>query len=171
MNEGALFPVWLLVLCLVGAFLLARWFGGFTTGAPFVPLKRRYRADGYALADVCAEDVVMDLGSGDGRLLRPAAEAGAEVIGWELNPLLVWYTRFRFRRWGKRAAFYRGNLLRADLSRATVLFVFQMPKFMPQVATLIRTQARPGTRIVSFAFALPGFELIEQRGIAKFYRV
>ncbi len=159
----------LLILMVVVLFFFCRWFLGIGVGAPFVPLHHRDVEDGINLAQVTANDVVVDLGSGDGRILIAAAKRGATVIGYEINPLLVWWSRFRLRRFKNRTHIYCGNLLQADLSQASVIFIFGLGPIMPRVVELIRPHAHPRLRVVSFAFSLPGVPLLAQKGIAKLY--
>lgn len=150
-------------------FLFARWFVGAGVGAPYVPIRRRDIADAFALVGIGADDVVVDLGSGDGRLLIAAAARGARVIGYEINPLLVCVSRLRLRRFGDRATVYNKDLRHAHLADATVIFIFGITELMPVVAHLIRQRTRNGTRVVSFGFALPGFDAVAERGIARAY--
>ena len=156
----------ILLVCLA---FFARYFVGMGIGAPWLPLRRRDLPDGFALAEIRAGDTVVDLGSGDGRLLVEAAKCQAEVIGYELNPLLVWWSRYRLRSYGTHTKIYRKNLLDADLSKADVIFIFGITSIMPKVAKKMQAECRPGTRIISFAFALPGFKLDQTRGIAMRY--
>lgn len=59
-------------------------------GAPYVPSHRRYVRMAFKdLYEVTAKDVLVDIGSGDGVILRQAATQGAEAIGYEINPILV----------------------------------------------------------------------------------
>ena len=92
-------------------------------------------------------------------------------MGYELNPILVWISRFRLHDYGLRSTVYRRNLLEADLSRATVVMIFGMEWIMPLVADKIKKECRPGTRVVSFAFSLPGLTQRELVGIAKYYQM
>ena len=77
-----------LLVLLIGSVLLFGVTAFF--GAPYVPSQRRYIIRAFHnLADLTAEDHVVDLGSGDGIVLRAARRFGAKATGFELNPLLV----------------------------------------------------------------------------------
>lgn len=156
-------------LALLGLFFIARYFGGVGIGAPWLPVRKRDIEAAFELVPVGSDDVVYDLGSGDGRLLVEAARRGATVVGYELNPILVWISRFRLKSYGLRSTVYRRNLLESDLSRATVVMIFGMEWIMPLVSEKIKKECRPGTRIVSFAFGLPGLAQTKALGIAKYY--
>ena len=102
------------------------------------------------IADVSARDVVMDLGSGDGRTVIAAAQLGARAIGIEYDPELVELSRNNAAAAGvaDRATFVTADLFEVDLSPATVITMFLLPdlnlKLRPRLLEL-----RPGTRIVS----------------------
>lgn len=164
-------PFWLLLVILIALFLFARWFVGVGIGAPYLPLRRAFIEDGLALARLSSTDVVVDLGSGDGRLLEAAAERGARVIGYEINPFLVAYSRWRLRRFGERVTIERCNMLEANLTGVTVVLLFQMGHVMPKLSRMFKERLTKDARIVSFVFELPGFSVEEERGVARLYRV
>jgi len=114
---------------------------------------------------------VMDLGSGDGKILMCAAKFGAHVTGYELNPLLVWISRRRLKACGTRAIVHRKNLFEADVSSADIIFVFGITGIMEKLSKKLLREASPGTRIISFAFRLPGLEEVERKNIAFIYRL
>lgn len=108
------------------------------------------------LAGVTAADTVVDLGSGDGRLVIAAATRGARARGVEYNPDMVRLSRQRAYAAGvqARATFVEGDMFEADIADATVMAVFllteNMRRLQPRFLAL-----RPGTRIVSNTFAMP----------------
>jgi hypothetical protein len=73
--------------------------GVLVNGAPFVPTRKKWIDDAMKLAGVGPGDVVVDLGSGDGAFLSAALEHGARrVVGYEINPWLVVWSRLKLRR-------------------------------------------------------------------------
>lgn len=152
-------------LLAIGCFFFLRWFVGVGIGAPFLPARRRDVVDAIELAGISEKDVVIDLGSGDGRLLVAAAKKGAKVIGYELNPFLVWWSRHQLRSY-KNASIYHEDLFKAGLKDATVIFIFQITHIMAPLAEKLRRDASHA-RIISVAFDLPGYELKTQKGIVK----
>ena len=102
------------------------------------------------LARVTAADTVLDLGSGDGRLVIAAAKRGARARGIEYTTSLVELSRKAAQAAGvaQRAVFEKADLFEADLSRASVITLFLGPelnaKLLPKLLNL-----KPGTRIVS----------------------
>jgi SAM-dependent methyltransferase len=108
------------------------------------------------LAKVGRDDVVMDLGSGDGRTIIAAARRGARAVGIEYNPDLVALSTERAEQAGVagRAMFVEGDMFAAELSRATVLALFLLPDNLERLRPGILALA-PGTRVVLNTFAIP----------------
>lgn len=128
------------------------------------------------IAGVTSSDVVLDLGSGDGRIPVLAARRGARAVGIEYNPDLVALSKRLAAREGvsDRTTFIRGDLFSADLSQATVITMYLLPaindSLMPKLLAL-----KPGTRIVSHSFSMSEWppqrvETIDKRRV-YFWRV
>jgi len=120
------------------------------------------------MAHVTPRDVVMDLGSGDGRTVIAAARRGATGIGVEFNPKMVELSRKNARDAGvsRKATFIEGDLFEADLSKATVITMFLLPqinvKLRPEILDL-----KPGTRIVSNSFTMEDWEADETEQVSE----
>ena len=105
------------------------------------------------MAKVWTQDLVMDLGSGDGRTVIAAAKRGARAIGIEYNPDMVELSRRNASSAGvsEKATFVNADLFQTDLSQASVITMFLLPsinlKLRPTILNL-----KPGTRIVSNTF-------------------
>ena len=118
------------------------------------------------MAKVTPQDIVMDLGSGDGRNIIAAAKRGATAIGVEYNPDMVAVSRQEAEKQGvaDKATFIQGDMYEADISKATVLALFLLPhnlnKLTPKFLAL-----KPGTRIVGNTFAPEGWEADETETI------
>jgi precorrin-6B methylase 2 len=113
------------------------------------------------LAGTRAEDLVVDLGSGDGRIVIAAAQSfGARGLGIELDQRLVEASRENARRAkvADRVSFVQGDVLAADLSPATVVTVYLLPGLIGQLQPRFVDQLKPGTRIVSHAFGMAGWK-------------
>ena len=108
------------------------------------------------MAEVKPDDVVYDLGSGDGRIPIIAAQKyGATAVGIEIDPRLVEISRqiAKEAEVTGRVSFIVGDLFEADLSKATVLTMYLSPSIMKILEPKLRT-LKPGTRIVSHQFAM-----------------
>ena len=111
------------------------------------------------MAQVTPQDIVMDLGSGDGRNIIAAAKRGARAIGVEFNPEMVALSRRKAQEAGvaDRATFIEGDMFEADISKATVLALFLLPSNLDKLAPKFLA-LRPGTRIVNNTFVVTGWE-------------
>ncbi len=112
------------------------------------------------MAQVTPADIVVDLGSGDGRIAIVAAKKfGARALGIEFNPDMVALSRRNARAAGvaERATFRRADLFETDFSQATVVTMYLLPeltmKLRPRLLAL-----RPGTRVVSHDYHLEDWE-------------
>jgi SAM-dependent methyltransferase len=107
------------------------------------------------MAKVTPKDVVIDLGSGDGRTVITAAKRGARAMGIEYNPSMVALAKRNAEQEGVagRATFMKADLFESDFSEATVITMFLLPeinlKLRPKILGL-----KPGTRIVSNTFTM-----------------
>jgi hypothetical protein len=111
------------------------------------------------MAQVTAQDFVVDLGSGDGRNVIAAARRGARALGVEYNADLVELSRQRAREAGvsDRASFLQDDMFEADISKATVLALFLLPQNLERLRDKFLA-LRPGTRIVLNTYGIPGWE-------------
>ena len=111
------------------------------------------------MARVTKSDVVMDLGSGDGRTVITAAKRGARAFGIEYNPDMVALSQRNAKEAGvsDRATFVKADLFETDLSKAQVITMFLLPsinmKLRPKILDLT-----PGTRIVSNTFTMEDWQ-------------
>jgi len=107
------------------------------------------------LAAVTADDVVYDLGSGDGRILIAAArDRGARGVGLEIDPALVRESTERARRLGlgERLSFRQQDLFQADLGPATVVTLYLSAELNRRLRPKLLSELRPGARVVSHNF-------------------
>jgi cyclopropane fatty-acyl-phospholipid synthase-like methyltransferase len=112
------------------------------------------------LADVSDDDVVYDLGSGDGRIPIAAAQRyGARGVGIEIKPSLVDQARKNAKRSGvgDRVAFRQQDLFEADFSEATVVTMYLFPEVNLRLRPMLFEQLEPGTRVVSHSFDMNGW--------------
>ena len=128
-----------------------------TDGAnyPFVPTPPEVVAEMLEMADVSGQDTVYDLGSGDGRIVVTAASRyGAAGLGVELDSGLVAEARQRAAREGveDRIRMVRGDLFEVDLSPATVVTLYLLPRTMSKLEPMLFRQLRPGARVVAHDF-------------------
>ena len=107
-----------------------------------------------ALAGVGADDRVIDLGSGDGRILIAAARRGASGYGVDIDPRRVREARENARRAGvsDRVRFEVRDLFETPVAQATVVAIYLLPQLNRQLRPRFLSELRAGTRLVSHAF-------------------
>jgi hypothetical protein len=131
------------------------------TGGPYVPTPPAVVEAMLELAGVGRRDFVVDLGSGDGRIVLAAAKKfGARGLGVEIDPQLVAKSNEAARRLGlaERARFVVRDVLEADLSGATVVTLYLFPEMMKALQPKLLKELKPGARIVSHDFEFGGWK-------------
>ena len=124
---------------------------------PYVPTAHEVVDRMLALAEVKKDDIVYDLGSGDGRIPIAAAKTyGAKGIGLDIDPDRIKESWVNARAAGveQRVEFREQDVLTADISDATVVTLYLLSSFNAQLRPILTKQLRPGTRIVSHAFSM-----------------
>jgi len=109
------------------------------------------------LTDVTGDDVVYDLGSGDGRIPLLAAERyRATAVGLEIQPSLVQQARRKASLVGveDKVEFRQEDFFEADLRDATVVTVYLLPETNEELGPVLLEQLDPGTRVVSRGFGI-----------------
>lgn len=140
--------------------------------APFVPSPDAVVEQMLDLAEVTAQDRVLDLGSGDGRIAIAAGRRGAQAVGVDIDSRLVASAYFRAREaeLTPRVSFRRENLFETRLRDADVLTLYLMPEINLRLRPRILNEMQPGSRVVSHAFdmgdwAHDGFATVEHRRV------
>lgn len=131
------------------------------TDVPFVRSPEEVVVRMLELADVNTNDVVYDLGSGDGRTpITAAQQFGARGVGIEIRPDLVEKSRRRAEMAGvaDRVEFRQGDLFKADFSDATVVTLYLLPDVNTRLRPMLFEQLEPGTRVVSHGFDMDAWE-------------
>ena len=118
---------------------------------PYVATNRKKIDAIMKYAGIKDGQTVVDLGSGDGRLLIESAKRGAFAIGYEINPLLSLTSKLhaKIKGLGDRVEVKSVSFWKADLKVADVIFVYAFIKTMPRFEDFIFSNARKGTRIVA----------------------
>jgi SAM-dependent methyltransferase len=127
---------------------------------PYVPSPQSVVSDMLKLAEVGPEDFVIDLGSGDGRIVRTAALVfGARGFGVEIKDELVRQANADARREGiaERVKFVNADLFKTDISPATVLTMYLLPDTVNLLRDKLLAELQPGTRVLSHDYPLSGW--------------
>jgi SAM-dependent methyltransferase len=127
------------------------------TLAPYVPTPQDVVDRMLTVAEVTSRDVVYDLGSGDGRIVITAAKKfGARGVGIDIDPERIAESRRNARDAGVSSLveFRLGDILNADVSKATVVTLYLVSSANLKLRPLLTRQLAPGARIVSHAFGM-----------------
>ncbi len=119
------------------------------------------------------KDMLVDLGSGDGRVVIAAAKSGTRALGVEYNPDLVSLSRRNAEEAGvaDRARFVHADLFETDFRDATVVSMYLLPELARRLTPTLLAM-KPGTRIVSYAFDMAEWapdEIVEVYGSHNLY--
>jgi SAM-dependent methyltransferase len=124
---------------------------------PYVPTGHEVVDRMLALAQVTKDDVVFDLGSGDGRIPIAAAKTyGARGVGLDIDPDRIKESWVNAKAAGveRLVDFREQDVLKADISEATVVTLYLLSSFNERLRPILTKQLKPGTRIVSHAFSM-----------------
>jgi len=141
-------------------------------GAPWLPMRMRAVYRLLSMAEVGPDDVVYDLGCGDGRLIIAAARRyGARAVGIEIHPLRVLWCKALIAALGlrDRVRVVRGDFYAQDLSDASVVICYLLQRTNNKLEGKFRQELGPGTRVVSKRFIFPGLHLVRRDDKDKLY--
>jgi SAM-dependent methyltransferase len=126
-----------------------------TRGALYVSTSRKRIGAFLDAVPMQAGQVLVDLGCGDGRVLRCARRRySVMAIGYELN--LMAYTIARLLGWGMKGVEIKlRNFWKADLSKADIIFCYLFPDVLQDLCVKLKKELKPGAVVVSCNFALP----------------
>ena len=127
---------------------------------PYVPSPQSVVADMLKVAGIGPGDFVIDLGSGDGRIVLTAAKVyGARGFGVEIQDNLVKLSNEAAKNEGlaDRVKFIKQDLFKTDISQATVLTMYLLPNTVNMLSDKLQAELKPGTRILSHDYGLSGW--------------
>lgn len=124
-------------------------------GPPFVPTLNKQITTALDMLELKKGQTLLELGSGDGRVMKAAAERGLKVVGVELNPFLVIISRLRCWRYRKQVTVIWDDLWKARWPQADGIFTFMLQRQMTRLdRKIVNWQTRP-LKLASFAFHIP----------------
>ncbi|MDA0276012.1 MAG: SAM-dependent methyltransferase [Proteobacteria bacterium] len=127
---------------------------------PYVPSPQSVVADMLKIADIGPKDFVIDLGSGDGRIVLTAAKVfGASGFGVEIKDNLVKESNEAAKVQGvaDRVKFITADLFKTDISKATVLTMYLLPDTVNMLKNKLLGELKPGTKVLSHDYPLSGW--------------
>jgi 16S rRNA A1518/A1519 N6-dimethyltransferase RsmA/KsgA/DIM1 with predicted DNA glycosylase/AP lyase activity len=140
---------------LLAAIILLLFAGVIAFGAPYVPTLSRQVESALTILDLKPGQTMLELGCGDGRLLKAAARRGIYAVGYELNPLLFIYAKLATWHYRNYARVVWGNYWTADWPKADGMYAFLLKPYMSKLHNKVvqYTDKRP-FRVVSYAFQI-----------------
>jgi hypothetical protein len=132
-------------------------------GPPYVPTLSPQARLALDMIDLKSGDTLLELGSGDGKILLAAARRGWNAVGIELNPILVVVSRLRTWRYRKQVKIRWGNFWQSKhWPQVEGIFVFILPQHMTKLDNKITQWHTRPVKLVSFAFTIPDKKTIRQ---------
>jgi precorrin-6B methylase 2 len=141
-------------------------------GAAWQPTSKRRVRKMLEMAKVNSDDIVYDLGSGDGRIVTDVAkEYNARAVGIEADPLRVFWSRLTILFLGlrNRAKIVWGNFFNQNISEATVVTLFLSDKANQKLKSKFQEELKPGTRIVSYVWTFNEWKPVKSDNIEEIY--
>lgn len=124
-------------------------------GPPFVPTLSKQIDTALDLLDLKPGQTLLELGAGDGRVMKAAAERGWTVVGVEINPFLVLIAKIRCWRYRNQVRIIWDDMWKAHWPQADGIFTFMIQRQMGRLdKKIIGWQERP-VKLASFAFHIP----------------
>lgn len=162
--------IWIVViLVLVFGFVVFR-------GAPYVPTRKRDLERAFTeLYPLGESDVLVDIGSGDGIVLRQAAKCGARAIGYELNPFLVLISKFLARPYGTLVTTRLADFWLIELpAEVTIVYTFGESRDIRKMYNKVvqdATRLHKTIYFMSYGFAVPAAKPVARNYAAFLYKV
>jgi len=171
-SLGTMFAkiVLLLSVLIIGVAVWVLW--PILIGAQWIPTPKDVVRKMLSFADVGPQDTLIDLGSGDGRIILLAAqEFGASAFGIEADPLRVLITRVRIRLKGleDQVEVIWGNFFKSDFRAASVVTIYQSTEINKKLKQQLEEQLHPGARVVTYSFIFEGWEPVKVDESTKLY--
>ncbi|MFH1048875.1 MAG: class I SAM-dependent methyltransferase [Patescibacteria group bacterium] len=140
-------------------------------GAPYVPIPKNGLDKMVEFANIKFGQKAVDLGSGDGRIMIAMAKAGAIVHGYEINPLLVWWTQRKIKKEGLEGKVFvhLKSFWNADLSSFDIVTLFGVRKIMGRLEEKLDKELKPGAKIISFGFSFPNRQYLKKEQATFLY--
>lgn len=138
-------------------------------GAPYVPTRQKDLSNLFEHLRLRKNSRIVDMGSGDGRVLVLAKKYGYKALGYELNPILFLISNIRLGK-GSNSKVKLQSYWAADISKADMVFVFSAQPFMNRLLQKLENELKPGAVVVSYAFSFPSRKIDEKFEAFNIYK-
>lgn len=141
-------------------------------GAGFEPTSKSIVKKMLDIAEVDSNDVIYDLGSGDGRIVIQSAKSyGATAVGIEADPIRVLWSRMfiYFNRVQNKTQIKWANFFNEDLGKASVVTLFLGDSANQKLRKKLVNELKPGTRVVSYIWTFDGWQPVNANRTDRIY--
>ncbi len=142
---------------------------GAILGAPYLPILHKDSTQLLKLAGLRSGQTLIDLGSGDGRLLRAAATQGIHCIGYEINPYLVIISRLVCWRYRELVTIHTADFWHIKLPPADAIYIFALDKYMTKLDQKFQSEITRPTKVISYIFTMPSRQPIHSTSNTYIY--
>jgi cyclopropane fatty-acyl-phospholipid synthase-like methyltransferase len=142
-------------------------------GALYVPTKEEKVKKMIEFLNIKEGEKALDIGSGDGRLVIALAKAGAQAVGYEINPFLVKKAKDNIKKAGLegKAFVYCKNFWKEDFSRYDVITVYGIGYIMKNLEKKLKKELKKGARVASNAFSFPNWVPVKKEDNVILYKI
>lgn len=151
------------MLFIVGAVIVMLFGFVIMFGAPYLPTMKSQVDTALKIANLPPGGKLLELGSGDGRVMLAAAKNGINVTGYELNPILAVVSYFVTWKYRKQVTVVWGSFWSKKLPEADAIFVFLLPRYMSKLDKKIIQETSKPCKLISYAFQVPGKQADDER--------
>ncbi len=129
-------------------------------GSPYVPTKKQELLDFLKEAALKKGDIFLELGCGDGRVVRTAVEAyGVKGVGVDINMLLILWAKLKAKLSHTKGIEFRvQNIFKTDASHADVIYLFLMPELIAKLALKLKKEIKKNCVVMSHGFKIAGWD-------------
>ncbi len=160
----------LIIFFIILLVILLTMFNATFKAAPWVPSGKKNIEKILELAEIKKGDVVYDLGSGDARWLIALAKKteASKIIGYEISFLPYFISRIKllFMRKNNIKILFK-DFFKADFSKANVILCFLTPMAMKKLEPKLKSELKPKTKFISYAFRLPNTEFTKKSKVTE----
>jgi protein-L-isoaspartate O-methyltransferase len=163
----------LAIILVFGAVVLAVAMAFLVQGPPYVASDDESTAGMLKMVKHYKPQRILDMGSGDGKLIILLAGQGYQVDGVELNPLLVWRSRRAIKRAGlaDKASVRWGNFWTYDSGGYDLVTLYVIKHIMPRLEKKLSAELAPGSIVVSNYFVFPNLQPVKHDGRVRAYLI
>lgn len=139
------------------------------TGAPYLPTLKEQKMTALDLLDLKGGQTLLEIGSGDGRVLKAAAERGLYAVGYELNPILVIVSLIVTAKHRKKVRIIWGNYWSKNWQEADGVYAFLYKDYMEKLDKKM-SETGKNMKLASVAFKIPGKKSVKEKNGVFLYQ-